>query len=763
MKKFFYLFLFVIFWSIFFLSLNTREVFAGNADYQRCKTNSSCIIGEFLYDDNYTPIATASCTLTSRDPSGEVFLNSVAMTAYSDGWYSYTIDTTGEEEGLYRSQMCCTHNTEYLCIDKSFYIGPSYMSSSEVAGAVWDAQTSSHNTTNTFGANLQNPVLTASEIWGYTNRTLSSFGSLIDEIWNYADRSLTSFGSLIADIWNNTTRTLTSADLGTGQLATLNNLEIATQSAVLSIKTDESYDLGDIIGSIDTIATTLGTSSDASGTATLFGHLRGIQQTLDRLILIDNNIENLTEKWGSYDAEDIYDKVKNLSSDISAINTVSNVSSILTISESNASDLTYLKNKIAALKAVVDVNKTLLTKISEQPIIKTWIEEGSIIFKTLITNPSSTLTQKVPLKYYLPREIKEEHIIKIDPDLTLDYDAIQEAYFVFGEFELKPNETKVLSVETQDIWKISNEEILSLRNQAENLIKPLKNTSYFAQGSLVKADIDASLDKIERLQKEATTPQGKIRAYREAVEEKQKVLDKIETLKTLVSSASSLGSVFGFVGGAQTLGMWGLIIVFIAGFVFLALFMKNLNQKNPSYDIEEKEEKENFSLPKSSFLSPKQFLLILISISTSLLVITGSFVLIPKVQKYLSSQPINNTSLISLPTATPFPTPFDKTYSNELESPPETITISEEDQVLGQEQSKEAQVVISPSQSPVNIRSGPSLEDKVIGKITKTQILRVLDESQDWIKVDLTNFEGKLFADYKDGWLHKSLVNFVTQ
>lgn len=572
-KEIFLKLLLLVFLRVVFFA---PKIYAGNPDYQRCETGETCIIGEFLYDDNYTPITDAVCTLTSRYPSGEVFLNAVSMTAHSDGWYSYSFDTTGETEGLYRSQMCCTTATDYLCLDKSFYVGPSYLSTSDVAGAVWNAQTSSYNTSGSFGENLQNPVLTAADVWGYTNRTLSSFGTLIADIWDYADRSLTSFGTLVADIWGNTTRTLTSAVLDTGQLATVGNLETATQSAVLAIKTDENYDLGDIIGYVDTIETVLGTSSDSSSANTLFGKIAAVQETVDQLTTIDNNIDALINKWDSYDAEDIYDKVKNLSSEISAINTVSNVSSILTLSQTNATDMTYLKNKVAALKAVVDVNKTLLVKLSEQPIIKTWIEEGSIIFKTLITNPSSTATQKVPLKYYLPKELKEENVIKMDEGLKLDYDASQEAYFVYGEFELEPNETKILSVETEDIWRISSSEVESLRKQAEELMKPLRGTAYFAQGSLVKSDIDASLDKILRIQEEATTPQGRIRAYREAKEELRKVEDKIETMKALVASAGSLNSVFGFVGGVQTIGIWGLIIVLVAGLVSLAIFMGRL-------------------------------------------------------------------------------------------------------------------------------------------------------------------------------------------
>ncbi|MEK7633616.1 MAG: hypothetical protein AAB437_02120, partial [Patescibacteria group bacterium] len=217
---------------IFFVLLSV-SIEAATADYQRCKIGSSCVIGEFLYDDNYNPIATASCTLTTRDPTGSVFINSASMSASTDGWYSYNVDTTGQTEGLYRSQMCCTEPSSYLCLDKSFYIGPSFLSASDVENSVWNAPASGHATTGTFGKNLQKPVLSAAEIWGYTDRTLSSFGNLIADIWSYSTRSLTGFGTLINDIWKNDTRTLTSADLSDGgELATSESVEKTSYSII---------------------------------------------------------------------------------------------------------------------------------------------------------------------------------------------------------------------------------------------------------------------------------------------------------------------------------------------------------------------------------------------------------------------------------------------------------------------------------------------------------------------------------------------------
>lgn len=236
-RKIFYLISSLI--GLIFFVLISFPVIAATADYQRCKIGATCIIGEFLYDDNYNPIATASCVLTTRDPEGSVFINSASMSASTDGWYSYNVNTTNQTEGLYRSQMCCTTAPDYLCLDKSFYIGPSFLSASEVENSVWNATASAHITPATFGNNLQKPVLTASEIWGYTDRTLSGFGTLIADIWSYSTRSLTGFGTLIADIWKNDSRTLTSADLSDGEkLATLESVGKTNSSEIDNITSE---------------------------------------------------------------------------------------------------------------------------------------------------------------------------------------------------------------------------------------------------------------------------------------------------------------------------------------------------------------------------------------------------------------------------------------------------------------------------------------------------------------------------------------------
>jgi len=77
----------------------------------------------------------------------------------------------------------------------------------DVASAVWSHTT---RTLTSFGTLV-------SDIWSHSSRTLTSFGTLVNDtataVWSYTTRTLTSFGTLVVDIWNHSARTLTS--LGT--------------------------------------------------------------------------------------------------------------------------------------------------------------------------------------------------------------------------------------------------------------------------------------------------------------------------------------------------------------------------------------------------------------------------------------------------------------------------------------------------------------------------------------------------------------------
>jgi SH3-like domain-containing protein len=853
-----YMLYFVLIASAVFLV--PSPVFA-TSQPQQCLTTQDCTVGEFLYDDEYQPIGVgATCTLTSRYPNGNLFLNAVSMTASSDGWYSYDVGTSGLATGLYRGQMCCTVGEDYMCLDKTFEVA-SGLNSSIVA-----------------------------DIWSYPSRTLSTFGDLIANLWSSSDRSLTT-----ANLGNGTSLASTQdvASVGSSLSTQIDQVQttvdtidtkvtsLQTQVGTILTNTDNillkwgTYSVGDIINYLDTLDTQLGNNTqtcsddsvfgniqclsdkwgtqsadtlytaangayttatslrselgfngksftayddlqaikayvdtlensigfttDTSTTASVFGRLKQIKEAVDAIDNTSLDLTDLMNKWGSLSASDIYDKVKDLSSEISAINSVSNVSSILTLTTSNTTNITEIKNQVLAMRALLDVNKTQLERISNQIIIKTWLEEGSIIFKTLLTNPSSLTNQSVTFIYNFPPEVEEKHIIKKSAGVDIKYDPTQSVYFATGEFTLKPKETIILEVEVEDIWKIPDEKIESIKKQSTELFEPLKKTSYFAQGATLHSDILASLDKIVEIQKNAFLPEERIKAFREASIELESVNRKLENLKNLVTQSGSIGTLSGFIGGVQAIAVWGIIVILIAGFVFLAIYIKSLAQPKPSGISESVFPKTDITTPstpppslskvypptggptggppppspltkKSKNPHLKKYLIFIIFGLSTGISSTSLFLYLRSRPSVLSASitkvnppaggadngPTNQPTAI--PTLIPVSLPDDSFDPESVKTNPPTGGPTGGPTSVPVGGQKTLSVIVVPSVSgTANVRSAPSRESTLVAQVVSGQQLSVIGEKfndlgEKWLNVTFNN---------QSGWILGQLVQSV--
>jgi hypothetical protein len=649
-----------------------NKVWAAAGGIQICEPGDTCEVGEFLYDDNSQAITSgATCTLDRTDPSGTA-LAQQALTPESDGWYSYSF-TTPSTEGLYRSQLCCSYNGDLLCIDKSYEVkqGTSAPSSSDIASAVWS----------------------------YSDRTVTSLGTLVRDIWLHSNRTLTSLSTDSSTSSSSSTSTTTTESVDLGDLSEIKKttkenrllLEQLVNKPIIenSLEDDQNYDIGakldetksrtnglyansqymrsktelllsrwnsfsdqelmnnlvdldtiigeqtdnnkdSVFGELNYLSTSwdwkeidnlkfeagvikntlnstkvnvtsygksalayknikslsahydnieqyVGNSSDKVSQSTLFGHLEEISQLAKLYQDNVDSVDGLIQNWDNEKNNGLVGKLNSLASTVMPLNRIPQLNKFLVQSNSDLSDK-ELKNKAFGVRGVLDTNIKLLASPAGKSVSNTWLELGSIVFKSVITNPSNLISQKVPLKYYLPPEIREEHIIKTDDSLKVEYDAERDQYFVSGEFELGPGETITVSVHTEDIWVIKDEEVESIRRQAAQLAQPLEKTAFFAQSVTLTSDINVSLDKVLALRSTGVTPESKIRAYREAQIELSAALEKVDKLKELVAQASQSRTLLGFVGGVQAMAVWGLIIIMAAGFIFLALYMKILKK-----------------------------------------------------------------------------------------------------------------------------------------------------------------------------------------
>lgn len=584
---------------------------AASGNTQECEAGSACTVGEFLYNDSYAPITGATCTLTSKTPSGTAHLSSQSMTGNSDGWYQYQF-TSPTTSGTYRAQVCCTSGSDYLCLDKSFEVVDSKsLNTTETASAVWDAAKSSYKGSGSFGESLQTAVSSTGDIskavWGYSDKTLTGFGNLISDIWKNSTQATATPGTVIYEV-KQTNQVIQQTQQSLEKLINKPVIEsfIEEEGVDLTQKLDNSQKLlnslitttnylkkSDKVGTA--VLTDLGSlqkgwgfpSVDKAITAVKAGNQVGLQSALsniqkdlqhvrDQATALDSQNSELGQILGSWTSANPSEKQTKLA----IVN--QNLTKVATIKPAKVAKSKLhtdkeLKNQALGMQGLIAANIKLLAKSPTRTSLHTWLEEGSVVFKTLATNPSSLVSQTVDLKYYLPPEVKKEHIIKVDEGLEVGLDSEKDQYYVSGKIELGPGASKTVSVTVDSIFEIEQSEIDSLRKQAEQLAQVLNtNTAFFAQGVTLKSDIDASLDRAEILKDDGVTPESKIKAYRQAQVELNAAKGKIEKLKELVTQASSAGNFLGFVGGSQAIAVWGLIIIMAAGFVFLALYMRTL-------------------------------------------------------------------------------------------------------------------------------------------------------------------------------------------
>ena len=799
--------------------------------YQQCVNTTNCTLGEFVYDDNYQKVSTATCSLTSHTPTGDILLNSVAMSADSNSWYSYSVGTSGLSNGVYPTQMCCLVDTDNMCLDKTFEIGS--------------------------GANA----------------------SLVADVWSYPSRSLTNFSNIISGIWSHPNKTLTSANLDNGtslaNTSSLNTLSAqisqvqtsvetidtkvtALQTQINSLQTSVnslsskwgSYNVSDIIGYVDSLETQLGnntqtcsddtvfghtqclidkwgsdsastistaangaystitalrselnfngksttaydeiqalkayvdtielsigSTSDTSSASSIFGRIKQVKEAIDSINSTSLDLTELLDKWGSYSAADIYNKVNDLANQAAAVNTITNVSSFFTTNTTNTTNITEIKNQVLAMKAILDTNKVQLEQITNKPIVTNWLEEGSVIFKTLITNPSSFATQKAQYLLNLPPEVKEEYIIKKTPGVDVKYDSTQGFYYASGEYTLKPKETVVLEIEVKDIWQIPQEKIDSLKKQADELFLPLKKTSFFAQGSTLHSSILSALDEIVEIQKNSNTPEDKIKNFKEASIKLDSINRQMDDLKSLVTQSGSFGNLSGFIGGVQTFAVWGIVIVLVAGFIFLAIYMKSLsgsrkNSRSPQINCQPAETTKAKPVKKRHFY---HYLIIFSFIFSS----AGSAVVSYSLFKDHQQSKTNHPAVLSAtdqvtpaptsipsPVITSEPTPAETTSADSVTqevTPTPTLvpTITTPTPTAVPISSNQKRVIVMPSiNSHANIRSQPDRNSLLVIQVVSGQELIALGEKyndlgEKWINVSVNNLTG---------WILGEIVQYV--
>ncbi len=163
------------------------------------------------------------------------------------------------------------------------------------------------------------------------------------------------------------------------------------------------------------------------------------------------------------------------------------------------------------------------------------VESGQTIqFVIELSNPSQKEVLKVSRKYYLPREVKPEHVVD-NQGFDIRYDPVKQQPYLFKEEELSPGEKKRYSVRILDIWKIPSEKIQALKDRARKAYKLLKPTRYEATARDLAVNIKNALKQIEVSQARELPINEHISAFRLNEKRFKRAKRDVETMEDLLA------------------------------------------------------------------------------------------------------------------------------------------------------------------------------------------------------------------------------------
>ncbi len=156
----------------------------------------------------------------------------------------------------------------------------------------------------------------------------------------------------------------------------------------------------------------------------------------------------------------------------------------------------------------------------------------------LVAVNASEEVKKVPVKFYLPKELDPEDVKEMGP-LKMDYDVDRANYFVHGDFEFQPKETRTFKLTVADVWVVTEEEIELLKKQLEANLTLIKDPEKHSAAQVARDRIVARLDYILAQQiSYSANIERRIDEYRAYVDVLEDIRNKIFSLEFLEQQSS---------------------------------------------------------------------------------------------------------------------------------------------------------------------------------------------------------------------------------
>jgi len=149
---------------------------------------------------------------------------------------------------------------------------------------------------------------------------------------------------------------------------------------------------------------------------------------------------------------------------------------------------------------------------------------ADVVIKFIAMNPSDQTTEKMPIRYDLPKGCKGEDVLDAG-GFSLRYDIENDRYFIEGDISLAPKESKVFQIVVKDIWKVPDAKLDLLRDHIQDKMVELESLGMGDKSQLIGKSMLQRIEDIKTDQSEAKPIEERIKAYGANV----KKLDTIES------------------------------------------------------------------------------------------------------------------------------------------------------------------------------------------------------------------------------------------
>lgn len=230
-------------------------------------------------------------------------------------------------------------------------------------------------------------------------------------------------------------------------------------------------------------------------------------------------------------------------------------------------------------------------------------QSQTITFRIVALNPSKIKTQNVPVRVELPIEVKPKNVLDLG-GLSLDFDPTRSLFYLYKDsVHLKPAQTRIFTVEMEDVWFIAKEELDNIKERTSSLLGLFANTQYSERMERLAGDADSLISEVISTQEDESVSRSRhIGAYRINTTVIAKLKEEIEEMERILKEETGplTPDVFaktGFKTKAPTKTATWLIIfavIIFIGLMSLVFFFTWYSQSKVTHKVISEAKKDSF-------------------------------------------------------------------------------------------------------------------------------------------------------------------------